>query len=101
MQIMKKLLFIFTLAAICAVTTTSFKSTPPVNEDFKQTLVVVSAYDVDSPEDVKNDKKKQQQAATSSCCQAKAEKPECTEKQQQSCAASKVECPAAKKSEKK
>ena len=101
MQIMKKLLFIFTLAAICAVTTSSFKPAQSANENLKQTLVVASAQDIDSPEDVKKDEKKQKQAATSSCCQAKAEKPACTEKQQKSCAASKVECPAAKKSEKK
>lgn len=98
---MKKLLFIFTLAAICAVTTSSFTTVQSADEYSEQTHVVVSAQDVDSPEDVKKDKKKQKQAATTSCCQAKAEKPECTEKQQKSCAASKVECPAAKKSEKK
>lgn len=98
---MKKLLFIFALAAISAIATSSFNPAQSANEYFEQTLVSASALDVDSPEDVKKDKKKQKQTATSGCCQAKAQKAECTEKQQKSCATTKATCPAAQKSEKK
>ncbi len=98
---MKKLLFIFALAAISAITTSSFKPAQSANEAPAQTVVVALNDAIYSPEDVKKDDKKQKQAKTGSCCQAKAQKAECPEAQQKNCAASKPECPAAKKSEKK
>lgn len=101
MQIMKKLLFIFAMAAICTFATSSFNTAQSANEFVNQTIVTDVTGAVNSPEDVKKDDKKQKPATSGSCCAAKEQKAECSEKQQKSCAASKVNCQEAKKCEKK
>ncbi len=90
---MKKLLFVFSLAFICTVATSSFNTALSANEVLNQTTLVASADADYSPEEVKKEEKKQKQAKTSSCCQAKAEKAECTEKQQKDCPEAKADCP--------
>jgi hypothetical protein len=101
MQIMKKLLFIFSMALICAITTSSFKPVQSAAAEFNQTITEAPTDVVKSSDKKKEDKKKQKKAAVSSCCQAKTQKVECPEAQQKSCAASEVKCQEEKKVEKK
>lgn len=98
---MKKLLFIFTLAAICTVATSSFNPAQSANYGLNQTFTVATINSVNAPEDVKKVDKKKKQTATTSCCPAKTEKAECTEAQQKNCAAAKVTCTEEKKCTKK
>ncbi len=93
---MKKLLFIFTLAAICAFATSSFKTVQSANDEVTQTLVISSENVFNTPEEVKNDEKKKKQTVTSNCCPAKTQKTECTEAKQKICTDNKVECPVKK-----
>lgn len=106
---MKKLLFVFAMAAICAFATSSFPTVQSANEELKQTLVSASAEDFNVPEGVKKEDNKKKPVVASSCCQAKKEKAECTEAQQKSCTEtqqkacteSKKECPKEVKCSKK
>lgn len=98
---MKKLLFIFLLAAISTLATSSFKPIQSANNDSKQTVHVAAAVSTDAPEDVKKDDKKKKQSTATSCCPAKTQKAECTEVQQKNCAASKTNCQEVKKCPKK
>ncbi len=98
---MKKLLFIFTIAAICTVATSSFKPIQSADNDSKKTILVVADDLPETPEDVKKDEKKKKQTTTTSCCQAKTQKAECTEAQQKNCVAPKSNCAEVKKCPKK
>jgi hypothetical protein len=98
---MKKLLFIFTLAAICTVLTSSFKPIQSANDGFKQTILVVADDLTEAPEDVRKEEKKKKKSPAPACCLAKTQKVECTEAQQNKCAAVKPNCPVEKKCPKK
>jgi uncharacterized membrane protein len=63
MQIMKKLLFIFSMALICAITTSSFKPVQSAAAEFNQTITEAPTDVVKSSDKKKEDKKKQKKAA--------------------------------------
>jgi len=103
---MKKLLLIFAIATIYAVSASSVKANVVIIEKQEITIVDQADDNVIAPEDdKKKDKKKENvkaKTATSGCCPSKTEvKTGCSEAQQKSCAASKVTCTETKKEDKK
>jgi hypothetical protein len=101
---MKKSLVILAVVAFFALSVSSSFTGPIISENTSVELVAEADNQVNTEivTDDKKDKKKQKATPARSCCSQKEPvKTECSEAQQKSCAASKVTCPAEKKSEKK